>query len=155
MFSILFVCTGNTCRSSMAEGIFKSLTKKSSMEDKFYISSSGTGVNMPLPASDHAVMVLQEIGIDISKHLSRPLSRQLIDESDLILGMTSAHKNHILRIMPEAEAKVFTLIEYATRSKKGDIEDPYFMDLGTYRNIRDELMKYLEMVMEKVKESEK
>lgn len=155
MFNILFVCTGNTCRSCMAEGIMKDLTKKSGMEDKVYISSAGTGVNLSLPASDNAVLALQEIDIDISGHLSRPLNRQLLEDSDLVLGMTGAHKSHILKIMPEAEVKTFTLIEYATDNKTGDIEDPYFMDLDTYIDIRDELMRYLKIVAEKIKDSEK
>ena len=155
MFNILFVCTGNTCRSCMAEGIMKDLTKKSGMEDKVYISSAGTGVNLSLPASDNAVEALKEIGLDISNHWSRPLTQELIEGSDLILGMTEAHKKHIIKILPEAEVKTFTLIEYATDNKKGDIKDPYFMDLDTYRDIRDEIMKYLKMAMEKIKESRK
>lgn len=155
MFKILFVCTGNTCRSSMAEGIMKDLIKNNDLEDKVYISSAGTGVNLSLPASDYAIQALNEIGLDITNHWSRPLNRQLIEDSDLILAMTGAHKNHILKTMAEAEVKTFTLIEYATNDEKGNIEDPYFMDLDTYRNIRDEIMKYLLLVLEKIKGSGK
>ncbi len=150
MFRIMFVCTGNTCRSSMAEGIMKNLIKNSKLEKDVYISSSGTGVNISLPASEHAVTVLEEIETDISEHWSRPITKELIEDSDLILGMTEAHKNHVLRIMPEAKDKTFTLIEYTMDGKKGDISDPYFMDLDTYRNIRDEIMKYLELLLTKI-----
>ncbi len=150
MFRIMFVCTGNTCRSSMAEGIMKNLIKNSRLENEVYISSSGTGVNISLPASGNAVSALEELGIDISGHWSKPITKELIEDSDLILGMTEAHKNHVLKITPKAKEKTFTLIEYTMGGKKGDIADPYFMDLETYRNIRDEIMKYLELLLAKI-----
>lgn len=151
MFKILFVCTGNTCRSSMAEGMFKNLIKKHNIEDKFYISSAGTSVNISLPASDNAISALKDFELDLTKHMSRPATQEMLEEADLVLAMTEAHKNHVLRLMPEAKGKVFTLIEYATDGEKGDIRDPYLMDLETYRKCRDEIGKYLEMIIQKIK----
>lgn len=151
MYKILFLCTGNTCRSSMAEGMLKNLVKKYNIEDKFIISSAGTAVNMSLPASDNAIFALKDFELDLTKHMSRLVTREMLRETDLVLAMTEAHKNHVLKLMPEAEGKVFTLIEYATDGEKGDIADPYCMDLETYRNCRDEIRKYLEMVIQKMK----
>lgn len=151
MYNILFLCTGNTCRSSMAEGMFKNLIKKHNMEDKFNVSSAGTAVNMPLPASDNAISALKDFELDLTNHMSRMITREMLEESDLVLAMTEAHKNYVLKLMPEAKGKVFTLIEYATDGEKGDIADPYCMDLETYRSCRDEISKYLEMIIQKMK----
>ena len=150
MFKVLFVCTGNTCRSSMAEELLKSILKNHNIEDKIHISSSGTEVDVSLPASDNAIAALKELELDLTKHRSKLVTRELIDEMDLVLAMTEAHKDYILKIMPEAKEKIFTLIEYAS-GEKGDIADPYRMDLETYRKCRDDILKYLEMVLEKIK----
>lgn len=151
MYNILFLCTGNTCRSSMAEGMFKNLIKKHNMEDKFSISSAGTAVSMLLPASDNAISALLDFHLDLTNHMSRLATREILEETDLVLAMTEAHKNHVLKLMPEAEGKVFTLVEYATDGEQGDIADPYLMNLETYRNCRDEIGKYLEMIIPKIK----
>ncbi|MFZ7119687.1 MAG: hypothetical protein ACOWWH_01875 [Eubacteriaceae bacterium] len=109
MKNVLLVCTGNTCRSSMAEGILKYLIK----DKQVHIKSAGTSVFMSEPANNKAIKVMEEMGFDISKHRSKPITEELIKESDIILTMTKAHKEKVINASPQAKEKVFTLKEYA------------------------------------------
>src|SRR5690554_6769311 len=110
--NILFVCTGNTCRSSMAEGILKKYLKENSIEN-IYVSSAGISAFQGQKANEKAENVLRKKGIDISSHKSRQLTEEILKDSDLILTMTNAHKNIILQAIPNISNKVYTLKEYA------------------------------------------
>ena len=128
----------------------RSLLEKRGLGDKIHVYSSGTSVDIPRGASENAIIALNEIGLDLTKHKSQLITRELVEEADLVLAMTEGHKRYVLSIMPEAKDKVFTLIEYATGGSKGDISDPYLMNIDTYRNCRDEILKYLEPALEKL-----
>ncbi|MBM7622887.1 low molecular weight protein arginine phosphatase [Sporohalobacter salinus] len=105
---ILFVCTGNTCRSSMAEYIFKDLAES----DKYEVMSAGvSAVNGKDPAPQ-AKQIMSEKGIDISNHQTQKLTEDLVTEADLILTMTHQHKSSVLSMFNESEDKVFTLKEF-------------------------------------------
>jgi protein-tyrosine phosphatase len=114
----LFVCTGNTCRSPMAEGIFrKYLSEKlrcdvDELEDMGYkTSSAGVGGSFGLPASPEAVRACSAGGIDISAHRNQGLSKELVVESDFIFAMEPAHVQRIIDLVPEAAKKCSLLAE--------------------------------------------
>ena len=136
---ILFVCTGNTCRSPMAEGIFNSLS-----EGAFSRGIYAEGGR----ASENALSVMDKMGIDITGHISTQLTCDDVNEADLVLAMTKVHKAAILSVMPEAKDKVFTLGEYAGG---GDISDPYGGDEAVYEKCARELYDYIERIVEKLK----
>lgn len=128
----------------------RSLLEKRGLGDKIHVYSSGTSVTAPRRASENAITALNEIGLDLNKHKSQLTTRKLIEEADLVLAMTEGHKGFLLNTLPNAKDKIFTLIEYATNGERGDISDPYLMDLDTYRSIRDEILKYLELVLDRI-----
>lgn len=109
MGTVLFVCTGNTCRSSMAAALAKAMLKGEQVE----VLSAGTSAEDGFPASTEAIRVMAEEGIDLHGHRTRRLSREMAEKADLILTMTLLQKEQVLRLVPEAQGKVFTLKEYA------------------------------------------
>lgn len=108
---ILFVCTGNTCRSPMAEELFRE--KTGTGDNRFQVISAGTSAGRGVPAAEEAVQALKERGLDLSEHQSRPITGELLKEADLILTMTRNHKETLLQMEPGVGDKVFTLKEYA------------------------------------------
>lgn len=124
MKKIMFVCTGNTCRSPMAEAIAKTL-----WGDKAEVISRGFGASGQR-ISKNAQEVLAVRGIDFANHYSVTVSEKELIESDLVLTMTEGHKIEILRVLPQLKNKVFTLCEYT--DTEGDIPDPYMSGLEEY-----------------------
>ncbi len=155
--NILLVCTGNTCRSSMAEGIFKQMLLNSNIEN-INVSSAGLSAFQGDRANQKAVDVLKNQGIDISKHRARQLTGEIISSSDLILTMTAAHKMSILNYDPQSKRKVFTLKEYASKTDGEesdninlDIDDPYGMDYSVYEKVMNEIRIEIESIINKLK----
>jgi tRNA threonylcarbamoyl adenosine modification protein (Sua5/YciO/YrdC/YwlC family) len=106
---VLFVCTGNSCRSVMAEYTLKDYMKGRSEVEVF---SAGTGVFFPTSASAETIAVLKEDGIDATRHLSRPLSSILLKKADLIFVMTRVHRQQVLERVPDVEKRVYLLREF-------------------------------------------
>jgi protein-tyrosine phosphatase len=133
MVRVLFVCTGNTCRSPMAEGIFKkrlaeklNCTVDQVEQIGYKTSSAGIISSAGWPASTEAVEVCKENGIDISSHQSTTLSKQLIDQSDLIYVMGRCHHEQVLNLCRDAEEKCFLMAGDA------EVPDPIGQDRQVY-----------------------
>lgn len=141
--NILFVCTGNTCRSPMAAAIMEKIAIENDIE--VLIESAGLFANVGGTASDEAIEALDEMGIDLTFHQTKPITEELIEKSDLILTMTRAHKE---LLKPMAGNDVYTLKEYA--GSTGDISDPYGGDLEEYKETAQEIYDALVDVAEKI-----
>ena len=119
MKNILFVCTGNTCRSPMAEGLFRRMAP----EGAYSVSSAGVFARKDDPASEEAVAVMAEKGIDLSGHRARLLTCEMVDQADLICCMTPTHAARLLGAFPQGEEKLLVW----------NIPDPFGGDDEIYR----------------------
>lgn len=143
MKNILFVCTGNTCRSPMASFLLENLLQQKGMSDtSFNIQSAGVSVWEPLALSEEAKIVLKECGIDATKHQAQPLTKELLDWADHIYVMTPAHANQVLSNFPEAGHYLEVLGE--------GIMDPYGGSIETYQICRDEILLQLEPIADQL-----
>ncbi len=125
MKKLLFICTGNTCRSAMAEGICRAMAKERG--DEVLAASCGLAAFAGDPASEYAVQAAAEYGADLKKHRSRPLNPYIVEEADAIYCMTGGHLARLLALYPDARDKASLLLEGQ------DIPDPWGGDLETYR----------------------
>src|SRR5881394_2291954 len=138
MKTILFVCTGNVCRSPMAEGIFRHAVKG---RGDFCALSAGVGAIEGQPPSAYAVQALRELGIDISQQRSRMLTAELVSQADYIFGMTHGHVDAINLLYPQAVEKTFLLREFDDTLDvfEKDISDPIGGSLEVYLECRDQI----------------
>ena len=152
MKTILFVCTGNICRSPMAEGLFRHAVKD---RGDYRVLSAGVGAIDGQAPSANAVRAMRDLGIDISKQRSRMLTAELVEQADLILGMTHNHIESINLLYPQAAEKAFLLREFDDSLDyfEKDISDPIGGPLEVYTHCRDEIAKGIAHVLEFIEQS--
>lgn len=134
--NILMVCTGNVCRSPMAEYI---LRHRLGADAGITVSSAGLMALDGAPASESSVRALKEWGMDASAHRSRMINADMVRSADRILVMTDMHRAELLRLYPEARGKVFLLKSFGVDGRTENIPDPIGLTLDVYRRVRDQI----------------
>jgi len=138
MKTILFICTGNVCRSPMAEALFRHAVEG---RGKFRVLSAGLGALDGQPPTPHSVRAMRELGIDISGQRSRMLTAELVRQADYIFGMTHSHVETIGLLYPQMAEKAFLLREFDETLDpfEKDISDPIGSSYQVYVNCRDQI----------------
>ncbi len=141
--NVLFVCTGNTCRSPMAEALLKYHRPNIEVKSAGIYASDGGRMN------EYAETVLQEREIE-ADHVAKSITAELMDWADIILTMTTSHKVLLNAQFPYEADKIFTLIEYAdqqvgsTENISSDIDDPFGQSLKVYRKTAEQIEYYIQ-----------
>lgn len=139
--TILLVCTGNTCRSVMAQGILQELLREMAEDESLQVLSAGVAASLGGEASEEAILILEERGIDIGRHRSRPVTEDLLAAADLVLAMTGSQSEIMKRLFHRQAEKVYSLKEYV--GEEGDIEDPIGMPVAVYRQTAKKMERLL------------
>ncbi len=150
MPTILVVCTANICRSPMAEALLKHLVAQREDADQWNVSSAGTWARPGLPASMNSQLAMEEIGLDIQDHQSKPVSEELISQCDLVLTMEGQHKEGLCIKFPAFCDRIYMLSEMVGRIE--DVPDPIGGELADYRATARLLERYLAKGLDRIVE---
>ena len=153
-FVITFICSGNICRSPMAEGILKKKLEKFRFNRQITINSAGTLNLMPTRASEEAIKISHSHKVDIDKHRSTPIDKQILDKANLILCMAVYHYNLLLKNYPEYADKIFILKSFEKEENLIDpsIADPIGMSEEFYKRIYVEIEVELKRILPHLQE---
>lgn len=136
ILKVLFICTNNLCRSVMATAVFNKLADKRSIDA--VSDSAGLAAYTEEKVDALAVEVMKEIDIDISSHLSKNITPQMLNEYDFLFVMTNAHKENLTAFDESISSKI----------KVMDIDDPYGKGIEEYRVCRNNIVKYIDRLLE-------
>ncbi|MFN3966321.1 MAG: low molecular weight protein arginine phosphatase [Endomicrobiia bacterium] len=146
---ILFVCTGNTCRSVLAEGYMKKFCKDENI-DWIEVKSCGTAAMPTYKVPVVVLSLLKDEGIDVSSHIPTPINKFLVDGSDIILVMETVHKQEIMRRYPECDSRLFLLKEFVGEKENLDIFDPIGQPEEVYIERAEEIKENVKKAFEKI-----
>jgi glycine hydroxymethyltransferase len=143
---IVFICTGNICRSPMAEGLIRHKAQKTGRRD-LIVSSMGTHGLYDSPATEYAQKVCQEDGVDISSHKARYLMGDELEKADLILCMEPVHIKFVETFFPWSRKKIFLLGAWPDKAtRKSAIQDPMGGSYEKYQQVFDLIKHHIERI---------
>jgi len=149
MKKILFICSGNTCRSPMAEALLNYELEKDNIKD-YEAESAGIHCFNEMPASENSIKVIQELDIDITDHKSKKINTIILNEAYKIIALTQSIAEQLKRYYPEFREKITTL-KFYLENRDDDVRDPFMSDVNEYRCCREEIYKCVKKLVELIK----
>ena len=136
---LMFVCTGNTCRSVMAEYIFKTM-----IQGDVEVCSAGMAAEDGSSPSENTIEVCKSHGIDVSDHKSTNVANSNIEDMDLVLTLETSHRNTLRKRYPDLD--IFTIKEFNDVDYIYDIDEPFMSDLNVYEATFNEIKESLDKI---------
>lgn len=147
--TVTFVCTGNTCRSPMAEALLRAaLTKRGEGLGHLKVASCGLAADDGVPASENSRRAMSKIGLDLSAHRSRPVSQEAMDRSLVVFAMTARHVEALRERFTRLPEHVVVLRDVLPEGASKDIPDPFGADLREYEECRDSMVEAVPALIE-------
>lgn len=141
MKKVIFICTGNICRSAMAHHYMQERVDKLHLQNDFFIDSCGTFATTGDMATVKAMLVMEKYNVRLMKHRAKNIKDVNLEEFDYIMCMTVQHKDMVLKMFPDLKDKVFVLKEYVERKPSNpDIRDPWGYDMDEYERCSKEIV---------------
>jgi protein-tyrosine-phosphatase len=148
---ILFVCSGNQCRSPMAEALLRDIICKEPGLSSVGIDIKSAGTIQGIdgaPATNEAVAVMREHGIDISRHKAKHINTELVTWADVILVMKPEHRTYIIAVFGDDRNKIHLLTQFV--GEPGYVADPIGLGLEAYRRCADQLLVLLTLLKKRI-----
>lgn len=146
---VLFVCTGNICRSPAAQTLLERRLNREGLTD-WAVESAGTWTVAGRPASRYIVELMAERGLDVSHHRSRVVKRHLIEQADLVLVMARGHAEALRLEFPDQAGKIYLLSEMRNHHRY-DVEDPYGRSFEEYEKRVNEIERLINAGFDRIR----
>lgn len=155
MKKIMFVCTGNICRSAMAHGYMQKKINDNYNKDNYLISSYGTYASVGEKSTNNAILAMKNYDVNLENHRATSIRDIDIENYDLILCMTTKHKVDILNLYPKLSNRLYTLKEYVNDNiEYKDIDDPWGLSLQVYNYCAKEIVENVDRLIKKLEVGE-
>ena len=142
---VLFVCTGNTCRSPMAQALYNLLARQRGLDT--FATSAGIMACEGMPASMGAQCAMEEYGADLTLHQAQTVTAQMLARADVVLCMQQSHQQALLAKYPQFRQKIHTLTQYAFGAYQ-PVEDPFGGDEEVYRRCARQIFDAVSKILE-------
>jgi len=150
---ILFVCTGNTCRSPMAQGLMNAQIQEQNLSEQYDVKSAGVAAFAGSPASIETRNILLDRGIDFEDFRSSKVTQYLLEESDYIFCLSRMHREAILSQFPQFRERALLVGEFLGEEKTKDIADPYGLGDQAYKLVEKQLAVAIENILNFVQQN--
>ncbi|MDD3303328.1 MAG: low molecular weight protein arginine phosphatase [Clostridia bacterium] len=151
MVKIMFVCTGNICRSPMAHYYMQSKVKELGLENEFLISSCGTYAINGERSTDNAILSMKAYDVDLTPHRATNIGDTDIGNYDFVITLTVKHKNDIINYYKELKDKTFTLKEFVNDDVNyKDVDDPWGLNIMVYKDTAKEIVENVDKLIQKL-----